>query len=88
MTTLRQAAQEALAWIHYHRRAYAIDEPIEERNLRKALAQQEKPLTEEEIEVHIGYRLPPHSMRLLLEIVNGTKGGRIAKAESEGKQNV
>lgn len=41
MTTLRKAAQQALAWIHYHRRAYAIDEPIEERNLRAALAQQE-----------------------------------------------
>ena len=42
MTDLRAAAQQALAWIHCHRRAYAIDEPIEERNLRAALAQQEQ----------------------------------------------
>jgi hypothetical protein len=42
MTTLREAAQQALNWIHYHRRAYAIDEPIEERNLRAALAQEEQ----------------------------------------------
>jgi hypothetical protein len=35
----RVVLEKALAWIHYHRRAYAIDEPIEERNLRAALAQ-------------------------------------------------
>ena len=39
--SLREAAQQALAWIHYHRRACAIDEPIEERNLRAVLARQE-----------------------------------------------
>ena len=38
----KDVLQQALAWIHYHRRAYAIDEPIEERNLRSALAQQEQ----------------------------------------------
>jgi hypothetical protein len=31
---------------------------------------QRKPLTDEEIERHIGYRLPEYAMRLLLELVN------------------
>jgi hypothetical protein len=35
----RELLQQALNWIHYHRRAYAIDEPIEERILRATLAQ-------------------------------------------------
>jgi hypothetical protein len=42
MSDLRKAAQQSLAWIHYHRLAYAINEPIEEKNLRAALAQQEQ----------------------------------------------
>jgi hypothetical protein len=42
MSALRDAAQRALAWIHYHRRTYGIDEPVEELKLRDALAQQEQ----------------------------------------------
>jgi hypothetical protein len=42
MSALRDAAQRALAWIHYHRRTYGIDEPVEELKLRAALAQQEQ----------------------------------------------
>ena len=51
MSALREAAQQALAWIHYHRRAYAIDEPIEERNLRAALAQQEQATGKDSLQV-------------------------------------
>lgn len=39
MTDLRTAAQQALVWIHYTRRAQGIDEPAEERALRAALAE-------------------------------------------------
>ena len=51
---LREAAWEALDWIHYHRRAYAIDEPIEERNLLAALTQEEQFISLEELAEALG----------------------------------
>lgn len=44
------------------------------RNLYTSAPTPRKPLTAEQIEREIGYRLPPHSMNALLRLVNGITG--------------
>jgi len=42
ITIKRGILEQILSWIHYQRRVQAMDEPVEEQNLRIALAQQKQ----------------------------------------------
>jgi hypothetical protein len=84
MTTLREAAQQALAWMHYHRLAYAIDESFEERNLRKALAQEDEI---QEMLRTLGFKVQcPESIGITLRRWRDGYAAALAQEEQEQEQ--
>jgi hypothetical protein len=73
ITIERKILEQALSWIHYQRRAHAMDAPVEEQNLRIALAQQKQ----EKEPVAIVEGVMPHLEVIIIKHILGARFPKI-----------